>query len=299
MTYIYFFSSIFLVAGGLFALTYTIGSNEPEEAPQLGSRGLKRQRAVEAGGLFATIEGALRLGASWIAYLPLKERRKQLDVLLKHSGEFLGLTANELMAMCVLSGIGGGLLGGYIILSILEMAPALVLVAILLGLWLPISRVTNVRDERFKMCNRALPGSIDLASLCMGAGLDFPGSIRQIVDKAANKDDPMVEEWERVLQELDLGRTRRQALENLADRVPTEPIRDFVSAVVQSEQKGNPLSEVLRIQATMLRMRRSVMAEESAAKAAVKMLGPLVLILVVILMLIMGPFGLQFAGSGL
>ena len=71
---------------------------------------------------------------------------------------------------------------------------------------------------------------------------------------------------QRMLQELDLGHTRRKALEGLAERVPTEPVRDFVASVVQAEDKGTPLAEVLSVQARMLRMRRSVRAEESAAK---------------------------------
>jgi tight adherence protein C len=151
-------------------------------------------------------------------------------------------------------------------------------------------KMTGEIARRFKQVNRGLPTSIDLASLCMGAGLDFPGALRQIVEKAGRKDDALIDELKRILQELELGRTRRQALENFAERVPTDAVRDFVGAVTQAEEKGNPLAEVLRIQAYMLRMRRSVMAEEAAARAAVMMMLPLMLIFCAIILVLLGPF---------
>jgi tight adherence protein C len=70
--------------------------------------------------------------------------------------------------------------------------------------------------------------------------------------------------------------------------------------VVQAEEKGNPLAEVLQIQATMLRMRRSVAAEESAARAGVLMMGPLMLIFATIMLIILGPFAVNIAsGNGI
>lgn len=284
--------SLSLIGSGIFIAVLTLGRNRPEDSPRLGSRGLKRYRAMEAGGSFATFEPLVRMVAGWVAYFPLTDQRRQVDELLKHAGDWLGLTANEFFALSGISALFAGAFG-IAILTIGEWPSILFVVFIGLGALMPYFSVTGERDRRFKECNRALPGSIDLASLCMGAGLDFPGAIRQIVDKSGNKEDALHEEWERVLQELELGRTRRQALENFADRVPTEAVRDFVSAVVQSEEKGNPLAEVLRIQATMLRMRRSVMAEEAAARAAVMMIGPLMLIFGAIILCLMGPFIIQ------
>ena len=75
-------------------------------------------------------------------------------------------------------------------------------------------------------------------------------------------------------------------------------MKDFVGTVVQAEAKGTPLSEVLTIQARMLRMRRSVSAEEAAAKAGLMMMGPLMLMFVTIILLLMGPFAVRFTTSG-
>jgi tight adherence protein C len=287
-----------MISSGIFLGVFTLGASKPQEQPHFGTKGLRRQQAMEDAGLFAAFEPLVRLVASWVAYLPLVEQRRNVDELLKQAGDYLGLTANEFFALSGLGFVGmGGL--GLALLNFGQMPPILFIVFGAVGAAMPYFQVTGERDRRFKEVTRGLPPAIDLASLCMGAGLDFPGSIKQIVDKTPNKDDALVEELARVLQELDLGKTRRQALENFADRAPTEAVRDFVGAVVQAEEKGNPLGEVLRIQAGMLRMRRSVMAEEAAAKAAVMLIGPLMLIFGAIMLCLMGPFVISTAQSGM
>ncbi len=290
---LYRYLAMAMVAGGLGLGVFTLGSNRPEDSPRLGSRGLKRQRALDEAGSFAQMEPLVRMIAGWVA-----DQRRKVDELLKHAGDYLGLTANEFFAMSAVGFIIGGLIT-LVGLTVLDGPAILFMVGGALGAATPYFNVTGERDRRFKEVNRSLPGAIDLASLCMGAGLDFPGAVRQIVEKAGNRNDALVEEFERILQELELGRTRRQALENFADRALTEAVRDFVGAVVQAEEKGNPLAEVLRIQATMLRMRRSVMAEEAAARAALLMMGPLMLIFGAIILCLLGPFFVQTMQAGL
>jgi tight adherence protein C len=278
-------------------VVYTLGKSRPTEAPLTGGRGLKRARALMGEDSFKTVEPLMRLVASWVAPFPLAKMRRQIDRQLVLAGDWLGLTANEFIALSILSAIlflGIGLAGA----SLIELPPTMAFFFMGLGAFLPYMRVTGEIQDRFKAINRGLPTAIDLASLCMGAGLDFPGALRQIVDKAASAEDPLTEEVQRILQELELGRTRRQALESFADRCPTDAVRDFVGAVVQAEEKGNPLAEVLRIQARMLRMRRSIMAEENAAKAAVLMMGPLMLIFGAIILILLGPFIINGMRSG-
>lgn len=293
---VYGYAALGLVVSGVALGVFTLARNPPVDTPRLGMRGLKRALALDAEGSFGTIEPLMRLVAGWVAHLPLGDRRRRIDELLKHSGDWLGLTANEFVALSFLGFVGFSVFG-LAAVNLAELPAALVAFFGGLGAILPYVRATGERDKRFKEINRALPGSIDLASLCMGAGLDFPGSIRQIVDKSG-RDDSLVQEYRYILRELELGRTRRQALENFADRAPTEAVRDFVGTVVQSEEKGNPLAEVLRIQANMLRMRRSVLAEESAARAAVLMMGPLMLIFGAIILVLLGPFIINSMESG-
>jgi tight adherence protein C len=158
------------------------------------------------------------------------------------------------------------------------------------GFMLPRLQVQEVIRERVKSISRGLPHSIEIAALCMGAGLDFPGSLRMLVKADKEHKDPLTQEFASILEELDLGHTRRQALLNFAERVRTPAVRDFVNAVVQAEKKGNPLAKVIQVQGRMLNMRRSVAAEEAAARAGVLMIGPMVLLLGCILLLLMGPF---------
>jgi tight adherence protein C len=92
---------------------------------------------------------------------------------------------------------------------------------------------------------------------------------------------------------LRLGRTRKQTLQDFAFRAPVASVREFVAAVVQAEERGNPLAQVLQIQAEMLRRGRTANAEEAAAKAGVSMTGPLFLLFVAIMIIIMAPMILK------
>ena len=277
-------------------VVFVLGRNAPAVSPKLGTRGLKRQRALAEGGLFKTFEPMIRFIASWIARVQMPRFRQYIDMQLVYGGDWLGITPDEYLSIILISAFAfGGV--GYLASSIANLPPFVIFVGAIVGGYVPKSRLDAEIALRFKQVNRSLPVAIDLAALCMGAGLDFPGSIRQYVEKAGIR-DALHEEFSRILQELELGRTRRQALENFAWRAPTNSAKDFVSSVVQAEAKGNPLVDVLRTQARMLRMSRSVMAEEAAANAAVKLMGPLMLIFVAIILVLLGPFIVQATGKG-
>jgi tight adherence protein C len=132
-----------------------------------------------------------------------------------------------------------------------------------------------------------------LLCLALSAGLDFPSAVRQIVDKSSQKDDPLTEELAVVLSELSLGKTRREALENFGKRNPTPSVAEFVASVIQAEEEGTPLAEVLMIQAQVSRQRRGVRAEEAASKASLQLLMPMGLVFVSVLCLIGGPLVLK------
>jgi tight adherence protein C len=144
------------------------------------------------------------------------------------------------------------------------------------------------RERRFREVARSLPVEIDLAAMCMHAGLDFPGAIRLMIEAPHRGQRVLHEELLRILQELDLGHTRAEALRSFAERVPSPAVREFVAAAIQAEAKGTPLSEVLRIQATMLRMQRTVQAEEAAARAGILMALPLIMLLCSLLIMLLG-----------
>jgi tight adherence protein C len=279
-----------LVGIGLF--TYEFAGLEPVPRVTVGLRGLKRAQALKESGWFAAIEPLMRFFAARFAGIRFFDKyRPKIAEQVLHAGEILGLSPDEYIALSFLSGVfftGLGLVG--FVLAPDVVSPMFAVMMGALGVMIPYLQISGAVAERFKLINRGLPYAIDLASLAMGAGLDFPGALRQVTDKAPDKRDPLIEELLRIQNELDLGRTRKQALEGFAERAPTDAVKDFVQSVIQSEEKGNPLADVLVIQANTLRMRRSVAAEEGAARAGVLMIGPLMLIFLCILLIILGPF---------
>ncbi len=285
-----------LVAGAILTVIYQFALTPADLQPDVGLKGLKRKAILDEQGLFNVIEPLMRWLARRIASLPIQDTRDGINTQLREAGEYLGLTADEYLALCVLSSLML-LVAGVVIDKLTSIGGIVILMFAGFGSIIPHMQVSGEIERRFKQVNRGLPHAIDLVALTMSAGLDFPGALRQVTEKTADKSDALYEELTRILQELELGRTRKQALLAFAERSPTESVRDFVSAVVQAEEKGNPLAEVLQIQATMLRMRRSIAAEESAARAGVLMMGPLMLIFCTIMMIILGPFAVNIASG--
>lgn len=219
---------------------------------------------------------------------PARRLRRAQALHLERAGHFLGLSPDEYSAFSLLSLIGlGGLMG---VLSYAHNQGGLgVGLGVALGASLPYWRVESVASERCKQIRRGFPAAVDLAALCVGAGLDFPGALRAIANNSP-KNDLVAGELRHLLALLDVGHTRKHALASLARRVPIQPVRDFVRALTQADEKGNPIHEALTVQATMNRLQRSVAAEEAAARAGVLMILPMVLLLGCILLMLMGPF---------
>ncbi|HYO97621.1 MAG TPA: type II secretion system F family protein [Polyangiaceae bacterium] len=298
-------SVVTLVLKGAAALTlfsalavgaYAVARAPSVEANTRGIRGLKRVRALRTSPLFAQVEPAMRwLGVRLRPLLPNRWHQR-LDRQITLSGDYCGLTPEELIALCCL-GASAGLTFGLAYAMLLGKGLLYAMIGTLLGAMLPYLQVTGIEQERRKRVHNGLPYAIDLLSLGLSAGLDFPGALRQVVEKSSNPSDPLFEELNLVLQELQVGKTRKDALLQFADRVPNESVLEFVNAVVQAEERGNPLGRVLQIQAEVSRQRRSVRAEEAASKASVKMLGPLVLLFAGILLLIVAPMILDLQAT--
>jgi tight adherence protein C len=270
-------------------LAYLAAQRRPRPS-DLGYRGLMRANARRTTLAFQLVEPWIcsfgREIQRW-RYAPL---RTKLDRLLLQAGEPLGLCADELIALSLLSSGAGAtcfILAAQVC-GFSAGAPAVV--GCVLGMIAPWTRVHAAAAQRALQFNRGLPAAIDLLSLCMSAGLDFSGALRLLLEERSVRHAALHEELERVTQALALGHTRREALLAFQERAPTPAVRDFVNAIVQAERSGTPLRTVLEIQARMLRLRRSVMAEEAAARAALLLLGPLCLLLCAIMLVMFGPF---------
>jgi tight adherence protein C len=117
-----------------------------------------------------------------------------------------------------------------------------------------------------------MPDGLDLLTICVEAGLGFDAAMAKLYDKWDNELGRAVG---RVVREIQLGKLRREALRDMADRLGVSEMSSFVAAVIQSEQLGVSMAQVLRIQADQMRVRRRQLAEEEAHKAPIKMLLPM------------------------
>ena len=284
-----------LCVGSTVLVTSYAVLDAPHTAPSfLGPRGLQRGRALSRYPAWSQAEPAVRWLGARLRPLLRKRTLASLDEQITLSGDFLGLQPEEFVSLSVLSCLLGLSLGATYGL-LLGRGPLYMLLSGVLAAALPFLQLSGLVQERRRRVQNGLPYVIDLLSLGLSAGLDFPGSLRQVVEKASTPDDPLIEELSLILEELRMGKTRKQALAQFAARVPGESVREFVGAVIQAEERGNPLARVLQIQAESSRQRRSVRAEEAASRASLQILVPMVMIFVAILLLIVTPMamGLQ------
>lgn len=277
----------------LFAV-YAVASALKRTTSRLGMRGLRRRRALENNPLWAAIEPLVRWLGLRMGGLLSDSFHERLDHQLALAGDFMGLTPGEYVSLSIVSFIGG-LLFGVVAGGLSGMGYVMVIVVGPVGLALPYLAVSSAVERRLKQINHGLPYMIDLLALSMSAGQDFPGAVRQVVEKSSDPDDALVEEMGRMLQELQIGRTRKQVLVDLAERAPLDSVNEFVNALVQAEERGNPVADVLLVQAGVSRTRRTARAEDAAAKAGVAMVAPLFLLFFCIMLLVMGPLVLQLA----
>jgi tight adherence protein C len=283
------------IAGAVLGVLALASGVSIPPAPRLGRRGAGRRHALKQGGLFALAEPVIRFVAALVALIPAPAWRNRQELELRRASYPLGLTPDEYSALSILS----ALLLSVVVGALAKLNGSDVVVALpaaAFGAILPVLQVQEIVRGRIKEVSRGLPHAIEIAAMCMGAGLDFPGSLRQLTEPNSGAKNALPQEFATILEELDLGHTRREALLGFADRVPTQAVRDFVNAVIQAEQRGNPLARVIQVQGRMLNMRRSVAAEEAAARAGVLMIGPMVLLVMCILLLLMGPFFVKGIG---
>ena len=145
--------------------------------------------------------------------------------------------------------------------------------------------------ERKSEIQHSLPDALDLLCISVEAGLGFDLALTRVVEKFRG---PLAIEFKRALQEMTMGRPRREALKNVGKRCDVEDLRVFVNEIAQAEQLGVSMSNVLRIQSDHMRMKRRQRAEEIAMKAPIKILFPMVFfIFPTIFIVILGPVALK------
>lgn len=196
-------------------------------------------------------------------------------------------------------GLIGGLVLGVSLPLLLGAGPLSVIgVAIALGAlgyYTPNLVLYQMGYNRTDQMRRELPDALDLLTISVEAGLAFDAGLSQV---ARNTTGPLAEEFFRVLQEMQIGLSRSDALRALGERTDLPELRGFVTAMVQADAFGIPIASVLRIQAREMRIKRSQRAEELAQKVPVKILFPLIFcILPALFVVILGPAAITIVNS--
>lgn len=165
-------------------------------------------------------------------------------------------------------------------------------IGFIIGYMFPNSWLKAKAKQRQKEIQRTLPDVLDLLTVSVEAGLGFDAALLKVVEKQKGV---LAEECMRVLQEIKMGRPRRESLRDLAKRnKPAEDLSNVVASLVQADQLGISIGGVLRNQAKQIRQKQRQRAEEKAQKAPVKMMIPLVFfVFPSIFIIVLGPAVLQ------
>jgi tight adherence protein C len=221
----------------------------------------------------------------------------------RHSLELAGnpynLTASQFWAARAIAAVVlGGLIALLMFVTKAEWTRLVLfpLLSAALGFFLPVLWLSSQISRRKNSIIKSLPDALDLLTVCVEAGLGFDAAMQKVTEKW--KDD-LAMAFARVLQEVRLGKTRREALRDMADRMEVTDVTSFVAAIIQADQLGVSIAKVLRIQSDQMRVRRRQRAEEKAHQAPIKMLFPMVfLIFPSLYIVLLGPAVLQVLKGG-
>jgi tight adherence protein C len=148
--------------------------------------------------------------------------------------------------------------------------------AIGLGYYLPSLWINSKIKKRQENIVKALPDALDLLVICVEAGLGFDAAMGKVYEKWEND---LAIAFGRVLREISLGKLRREALRDMAERMDVPDVTSFTAAIIQADQLGVSIGTILRVQADQMRVKRRQRAQEKAHQAPVKMMIPMVLLI--------------------
>ncbi|MFS8101290.1 type II secretion system F family protein [Lentzea alba] len=276
-------------------------------AVTLGVIALLLRPNVTAAGSLALIESSYSAAVvsgpasssspGWLRSLALRLSPAGIAFRLQHRLDLAGnpptWTPDRILAAKGLGLLLGGGLGALIGFQSVGWLVVGLAVGAVFGFFLPDLLLLNAGQKRQEKIRRALPDALDMLTVCVEAGLGFDAALAQV---ARNTRGPLAQECARVLQEMQIGKSRNQALRALTDRTTVGELRAFVSALAQAGELGVPIASVLREQAREMRVRRRQRAEEQAQKVPVKILFPLVVCLFpAMFVVIIGPGAISIA----
>jgi tight adherence protein C len=241
------------------------------------------------GGLLGGVSSRLE------AFLPGKYIAK-LDHQLAQAGLRGKRKAGEQLAIQVAAAVAGALVVPLIPPGTMISGPLAWLLLPALGFLAPAARLKGTIKSREEAIFKDLPDIVDMLAIAVEAGSGFESALTIVCQ---NFKSPLTDELATALHEMELGLPRKQALQEMRDRVDIDVVRTLILALLQADALGIPIGRVLKAQATEVRARRRAWAREKAAKLPIKIMFPLVLfIFPPILGLVLGPAAMSFGKLG-
>lgn len=275
-----------LVSFGVWFIAFTWINNRRPAPLKLSSRtGFDQQRS-------RFNETVIRAQGELIRRLMPPARRRRLEQVIAKAGQPKGYTLERMVTLKIIGAIAGGLLG----LSFFGQQPSALGALVLIigpvsGFVVPEMLVSNRADARREEVRASLPDAIDQLAVTVRAGLSVDAALVRV---STTLRGPLAEELSRVVQDIQLGIARTDALKAMAERMDIPELSVFVRALVQADSLGIPVAETLTNQAEEMRLKRRQRAEEQAMKLPVKILAPMtVCILPSLMIIVMGPSLLQ------
>lgn len=228
--------------------------------------------------------------AAKLAKLTPASFRTQAEELVDQTNNFNGMGLSGFMLFLGASTVFFLLLGLWLVYSRnLPLVKGFLIFAafIVAGMYVPFFVLRQMVEERREAIRQSMPDVLDLLCVSVQAGLGFDGAMGKVTAKMKG---PLIEEFERLLQELRMGITRRNALNRLAKRCGIEEMKLFTAALIQAEKLGVGTAQVLEIQSENMREMRRQRAKEKAAKLPVNIIFPTtVFIFPALFIVVLGP----------
>lgn len=239
----------------------------------------------------------------WLADITTRfTPQKQLEQT-RHKLELAGQTTDPTqffmtrILMTIVFGIGALMFSFIVLKKPFQEAILYTAGGLALGYYFPIISLNSKIRKRQENIVKALPDALDLLVICVEAGVGFDQAMGKVYEKWDNE---LALAFGRVLREIQLGKLRREALKDMADRMDVPDVNAFTAAIIQADQLGVPMSKILRVQSDQMRTKRRQRAQEKAQQAPVKMMIPMVLLIFPsIWIVLLGPAILQVMNSGL
>ncbi len=245
-------------------------------------------RLITGSFLSRTVMPAIRAIGGFFGRITPSGAIESISRKLMIAGNPMGLGAREYYGISMAT----TLLGVYLAFVVIRRGTATInvvlsILVVILFYYAPKAWLQNRVTNRQNQVRRGLPDALDMLSVCATAGLGFDQSLQRVSEYW---DTPIGREFGRVISEMEMGLTRRDALRNLSDRLEIREIASFVALILQTEQLGMSISDTLHAQAEQMRIERRFRAQEQAQKAPIKMLIPMaMLIFPALLAVILGP----------